>query len=243
MKRTESTRLPQPRFFRAGDSAIVVEIVPEGDENSSNARIDLPTNARCIAIANEVRRCELPGVRDVVAAYRSVTVYFDPLRTAHARLVEELKRVTRDLPSTAAAPGRLHRVPVCYGTEFGPDLPAVAAFGRLSVDEAIARHSAIDYRVFMLGFIPGFAYLGIVDKRIAAPRREVPRTRVPAGSVAIAAEQTGIYPMESPGGWQLIGRTPVRIFESSRSRPSLFQAGDVVRFFSISRQEWDQYAS
>jgi inhibitor of KinA len=223
-----------PRFFQAGDAAIVVEFA---------ARIDVAINARCIAIADQVRARALPGVRDVVPAYRSVTVYFDPLRTEHARLVEQLKQVARDLPDTTAVVGQTHRVPVCYGDEFGPDLAAVAAFASLSPEQTIACHAGIDYRVFMLGFIPGFAYLGTVDPRIAAPRHQTPRTRVPAGSVAIAAGQTGVYPMESPGGWQVIGRTPLRLFAPARTRPSLFQPGDSIRFFSIGRQEWDRYAS
>ena len=226
--------LTYPRFFQAGDSAIVVEF---------EERIDLVTNARCVAIADALRAVNLPGIRDVVPAYRAVTVYFDPLRTDYGRLVAGLKQTTSDLPSAVAPPGRTHRVPVCYELEFGLDLTEVAAFARLSTDETIARHSTPEYRVFMVGFIPGFAYLGTVDERIAVPRRSVPRTRVPAGSVAIAARQTGVYPMDSPGGWQVIGRTPLRLFDPSRSRPSLFQAGDAVQFVPISRHEWDRSAS
>lgn len=223
-----------PRFFRAGDSAIVVEF---------EERIDLAINARCVAIADSVRASGVPGIRDVVAAYRSVTVYFDPLSTDHSRLIEELKRAAREVVSRVDSPRRTHRVPVCYGSDFGPDLPEVAAFAQLSDDETVARHAAPEYRVFMVGFIPGFAYLGTVDPQIAVPRRDVPRTKVPAGSVAIAAGQTAVYPINSPGGWRIIGRTPLRIFDSSRSRPSLFRAGDAVQFVPISRDEWDRYAS
>jgi inhibitor of KinA len=222
------------RFVRAGDSAIVVEF---------EERIDLAINARCIAVANAVRASGLPGVRDVVPAYRAVTVYFDPLRTELTPLVEYLKRCAGAAPHDVESPARTHRVPVCYGGEFGPDLAEVAAFGGLSEDETVARHAGRLYRVFMLGFIPGFAYLGAVDQQIAAPRRETPRARVAAGSVGIASAQTGIYPMDTPGGWQLIGRSPMRIFDPSRDRPSLFQPGDAVHFFPISRHEWDRFSS
>ena len=226
--------VPPARFTRAGDSAIVVEF---------EERIDAAINARCIALADAVRVYDVPGIRDVVPAYRSVTVYFDPLRTEHARLLEVLKQSTRELSQVVESSGQEHRVPVCYGGDFGPDLGDVARFGQLPEDAAIARHLAPAYRVFMLGFTPGFAYLGPVDEQIAAPRRATPRTRVPAGSVGIAAGQTGIYPIETPGGWQLIGRTPLRIFDPSRPRPSVFQPGDTVRFFQIGLDEWDRYTS
>ncbi|MQA31266.1 MAG: 5-oxoprolinase subunit PxpB [Luteitalea sp.] len=220
------------RFSRAGDSAIVVEF---------EERIDLAINARCIAFANAVLSCGLPGIRDVVPAYCTVTVYFDPLRTEQERLLACLKQAASETRRTVDAPGRTHRVPVCYGGELGPDLADVARFARLSEEETIERHVVRRYRVFMLGFIPGFAYLGTVDEQIAAPRRAAPRTRVPAGSVGIAAGQTGVYPIETPGGWQLIGRTPLRVFDPSRPRPSLFQPGDAVHFVPISRQQWDRF--
>jgi inhibitor of KinA len=230
----EAAAAPPARFTRAGDSAIVVEF---------EERIDAAINARCIALANAVRACRLPGIQDVVPAYRSVTVYFDPLRTEHARLLEQLKHAAREVAQVVSADGQLHRVPVCYGGRFGPDLGEVARFGQVSEEAAIALHVDRAYRVFMLGFTPGFAYLGTVDERIAAPRRATPRTRVPTGSVGLAAGQTGIYPTDTPGGWQIVGRTPLRVFDSTRSTPSLFQPGDTVRFFPIGQDEWDQFTS
>jgi len=132
---------------------------------------------------------------------------------------------------------------VCYGGDLGPDLPQVAAFANLPEDDVIRLHSSATYRVFMLGFVPGFAYLGLVDQRIAMPRHATPRVRVPLGSVGIAGVQTGIYPAETPGGWQLIGRTRVRPFDPSRAEPFLMKAGDAVEFYAIDRAEYDRGAS
>jgi inhibitor of KinA len=162
-------------------------------------------------------------------------VYFDPLRTDHDRLVAEL----RDLAS-ATGPLDVHRsepiqIPVEYGGTYGPDLADVARFAKASEDEVVRLHTAVTYRVFMLGFVPGFAYMGTVDQRIAAPRRQTPRTAVPIGSVGIAGVQTGIYPSKVPGGWQLIGRTAIKPFDLSRTEPSLFKPGDTVRFVAVDR--------
>jgi inhibitor of KinA len=131
---------------------------------------------------------------------------------------------------------------VCYGGELGPDLADVAAFGGISESAAVDLHLGMTYRVFMLGFMPGFAYLGIVDACIAAPRRETPRVRVPRGAVGIAGFQTGVHPVEAPSGWQLIGRTPVRPFDPARAEPFLMKPGDSVRFYQVDREEFDRMA-
>ena len=203
----------------AGDAAVVLEL---------EARIAADVNARAIGIAAAVREAALPGVRDVVPTYRSVAVYFDPL-------VSDRRVIVHRLEQAAAQPhpivdGALIEIPVAYGGESGPDLDAVAAMAGLPAEQVVARHAAVDYRVFMLGFMPGFAYLGSVDERIAVARRDTPRTRVPAGSVGIAGVQTGVYPLTSPGGWQLIGRTGYRMFDASRPQPALCRPGDRVRF-------------
>ena len=181
----------------------------------------------------------VPGVRDVVPTYRSVVVHFNPLQTdsdaLHARLEREAARPSPPLAAVKAPV----RIPVCYGGELGPDLEAVAAFARMDSAAVIAAHTATTYRVFMLGFVPGFAYLGTVDARLAMPRRSTPRVRVPARSVGIAGVQTGIYPTETPGGWQLIGRTPVKPFDPDRAEPFLMKAGDAVQFYAIDRDEYD----
>jgi inhibitor of KinA len=134
------------------------------------------------------------------------------------------------------------RIPVCYGGEFGPDLAGVAAFAGLAESDVVSAHSAATYRVFMLGFVPGFAYLGVVDARIAMPRHATPRVRVPAGSVGIAGVQTGVYSGETPGGWQLIGRTPLKPFDPARDEPFLMEAGDAVQFYPIDRAEYDRWS-
>jgi KipI family sensor histidine kinase inhibitor len=208
----------------AGDAALIVKFAE---------RIDPAINARALALADDLRAAAQSGVRDVVPTFRSVVVYFDPLLTDHNRLLAELRRFAsadRSLPSSSSA---LIQVPVTYGGEFGPDLADVARFASATEEEVVRLHAATIYRVFMLGFVPGFAYMGTVDQRIAAPRRQTPRTAVPQGSVGIAGSQTGIYPSETPGGWQLIGRTTVRPFDLSRPDACLFKPGDTVRFVAV----------
>jgi inhibitor of KinA len=218
------------RIVALGDAAVALEF---------EARIDAAVNARVLAAAAAIRRAAIAGVLDVVPAYASLTVYFDPLRAEHAVLRTALARAAGG--GAAESPrGRLVHVPVCYGAEFGPDLEAVGAFGGVSAEEVVARHTARAYRVFMLGFVPGFAYLGVVDERIAAPRRAAPRPLVPAGSVGIAGLQTGVYPSDTPGGWQIIGRTPVRMFDLERADPSRLAPGDEVRFERIDRAAFDR---
>jgi inhibitor of KinA len=219
------------RVVPAGDSAIVVEF---------EERIDPAVNARTISAAEAIERAGIAGVRDVVPTYRSVAVYFDPLRTDYDRLLAEVQEHAERPPAPAAATKPPLRIPVCYGGEFGPDLAAVAEFGGMSETEAIRIHTGTLYRVFMLGFVPGFAYMGIVDARIAVPRHASPRVRVPSGAVGIAGVQTGIYPAETPGGWQLIGRTPAKPFDPARPDPFLLKAGDAVQFYAIDRVEYDR---
>jgi inhibitor of KinA len=219
------------RIVPAGDSALIVEF---------EDRIDPAVNARAVAVAERLQADPVAGVRDVVPTYRSVAVYFDPLQTNHdalvARLEQDAARPVRAVRRRLEA----IRIPVCYGGELGPDLARVAEFGKMSESDVVDLHVDATYHVFMLGFMPGFAYMGSVDARIAAPRHETPRVRVPRGSVGIAGAQTGIYPAETPGGWQLIGRTPVRPFDSARPEPFLIKAGDDVRFYAIDRAEFDR---
>lgn len=206
----------------AGDSALLLELEP---------RIDDAVNARAIAIARSVRAAAIPGVRDVISTYRSVAACFDPLQTRIEALTAAFECAAAE--DGGAVPSKLLEVPVAYGGEGGPDLADVAAASGLSEAEVVRRHAAPTYRVFMLGFVPGFAYLGTVDGSIVAPRRATPRLRVPAGSVAIAGRQTGIYPQESPGGWQLVGSTRVRPFETRRTPQFLVEPGDRVRFVPV----------
>jgi inhibitor of KinA len=215
------------RLVQAGDSVVVVEL---------EARIDERVNAQAIRLAAVVEAARIGGVRDIVPTYRSVAVYFDPLRTDYTRLCDVLSTHATEGSASVAndrnSPGALVRIPVRYGGDNGPDLADVAVFAKLSEAEVIARHTGRVYRVFMMGFLPGFPYLGTVDPAIAAPRRATPRLRVPAGSVGIAGSQTGIYPAETPGGWQVIGRTPVKLFDVSRTDPFLLEPGDAVEFYA-----------
>lgn len=216
------------RLVRVGDASIVVEFAQQ---------IDPAINARALAVGDAVRAARYPGVLDVVEGYCSVTVAYDPLRTAIEPLVAAIEEAAERAPANGAAAAEVE-LPVCYGGSHGPDLEAVAAFAGCSPAEVAALHHAAAYRVYMLGFLPGFAYMGSVDPRIAVPRRSRPRLRVPAGSVGIARFQTGVYPVEAPGGWHLIGRCPRRTFDPDASNPFLLQPGCAVRFVPISEAEY-----
>jgi inhibitor of KinA len=222
---------PGWKIVAAGDSVLIVEL---------EARIDPEINARAVALADAVAAEDVAGVRDVVPTYCSVAVYFDPLHTSYDRLVAVLEREASHPSLSQWVDRQPVHIPVCYGGDFGPDLAEVAAFAHLSQEEVVDIHTSSEYRVFMLGFVAGFAYLGTVDDRIAAPRHATPRRKVPLGSVGIAGKQTGVYPAETPGGWQIIGRTPIKPFDPRRAEPFLMKAGDLVRFDPIDRANYDQ---
>jgi inhibitor of KinA len=220
-----------PRFLVAGDAALVVEF---GD------RIDPAINRRVRELCIAVDRARPDGVRDLVPTYRSLLVNYDPRVTTFETLRERLADIEKGLGATLSPPPRVVEIPTSYGGDFGPDLPFVAEHAGMTADEVVAIHSGADYLVYMMGFSPGFTYLGGMSERIAAPRLKTPRTAIPAGSVGIAQQQTGIYPVESPGGWQLIGRTPVRLFDPSREPPVVVEAGDYIRFVPVSRGEYQR---
>lgn len=218
------------RIVAAGDSAWLIEL-PD--------RLDTAVNARAIDIAARIEAARLPAVTDVVVGYRTVMVYTRPLHDAAPAVVPALEGILADdrAPRTSDHPGAI-TIPVSYGGELGPDLADVAAFAGLPPDDVVRRHLGREYRVFMVGFVPGFAYLAEVDPAIRAPRRASPRLKVPAGSVAIANGQTGIYPDTTPGGWNIIGRTPLRPYDPERREPFLLHAGDRVRFHQITLDEY-----
>lgn len=211
-----------PRIRTLGDSVVLVELEPV---------IDPGVNARVLGLARAIARQRIAGVRDLVPAYTSLAVHVDPLQTSTDAIAARVRALagdpTGDAPLVEA--GEIV-VPVRYGGADGPDLAAVAAWAGLSEAEVVSRHAGRSYRVFMIGFLPGFPYLGVVDESIAMPRLDAPRARVPAGSVGIAGRQTGIYPLESPGGWQLIGRCELALFDPQRDPPALFAPGARVRF-------------
>jgi KipI family sensor histidine kinase inhibitor len=221
---------PDVRITAAGDAALVLELP---------ARVDVETSGRIVAIAAALRRQCGAVIRDAVVGYHTLTLYFDPLAVDSRWLESQMLEVASDVQPGADAPGGTIEVPVCYGGVYGPDLAYVALQAGCSEQDVITLHTSREYRVFVVGFVPGFAYMGPVDERLALPRRSNPRTRVPAGSVGIAAGQTGIYPMETPGGWHLIGRTPVRPFDPARLEPVLFRPGDRVTFRAISPGEFE----
>ena len=212
---TESGR--RVRTHPLGDGALLVEL---------GTRLDTALNTRAIALAAALKKRR--DVRQAVAGYASVTVHFDPDHTTHEALAAAINRLASRRPPMAE-PGRLHRIPVVYD---GPDLEALAAVLGLSPDRIAEIHARPIYRVFLIGFVPGWGYLGPLPEELELPRRHVPRTKVPAGSVAIAGRQTGIYPLPSPGGWHLIGRTSVKLFLPESDPPCLFRAGDRVKFFA-----------
>ena len=196
--------------------------------------IDPVINERAILLATRIRARAGRGIRDVVPGYATLGVHFDPLQTDLGALERTIESEFASLAGLDAVADRpVIEIPVHYGGSNGPDIDQVAALAGCTVADVIARHSQRTYRVYMLGFVPGFAYMGRVHQSIAAPRHRVPREKVPAGSVGIAGQQTGVYPVDSPGGWQLIGRTPTVMFDSNRPQPSLLSAGDLVRFVPV----------
>jgi len=216
------------RLREVGDSSLVLEI---GSTLPGHAQIDIEVSRRATAVARVVKQRAIVGVRDVVPTFWSVVVSFDPLSTDVSAVAAALQE---DVDAAPDAVGRIHEVPVAYGDSNGPDLEAVAAYAGCSPEVVVQRHASRTYRVFMLGFLPGFAYMGSVDETIAVPRKPTPRLRVAAGSVGIAGQQTGVYPLDAPGGWHIIGRAGVTPFEPERVPPSLFAPGDEVRFVPVS---------
>jgi len=218
--RSKRRPAPRVRIHPLGDTPLLVEL---------GTRLDTALNTRAIALASALRKRR--DVRQTVAGYAGVTVHFDPEQTTPDALGAAIKRLAAKRPPMAE-PGRLHRIPVVYE---GPDLKEVAARLNLTTQKVVEIHSRPIYRVFLVGFVPGWAYLGPLPEELELPRRHVPRTLVPAGSVAIAGRQTGIYPLPTPGGWHLIGRTAVKLFLPDRDPPCLFRAGDRVKFFASVR--------
>jgi len=211
------------RFLAAGDRALVVEF---------GERIDRALSAEVLRLHASLRSSGLAGVVETVPTFRSLMVHYDPLVTTGTALEQAIASLLSREPGTRNT-GTLWRVPVCYDGEFAPDLAEVGRLTGLSPGEVVALHSATRYHVYMLGFLPGFPYMGDLPARLALPRRADPRVRVPTGSIAIATSFTSIYPYESPGGWHLIGATPIRLFDPERAQPALFTPGDAVQYESV----------
>ena len=219
----------EPRFLSGGDKAIVVEF---GDA------IAPELNRRVRNLMLTVQAKKISGVIETVPTYRSLLVYFDPRQISAKKLRETLYSLTQPLAESGLPKPKLIEIPTAYGGEYGPDLEFVAAYNGLSVPEVVEIHIGTPYLIYMIGFVPGFPYLGGMSPKIVTPRLETPRAKIIAGSVGIAGNQTGIYPVESPGGWRLIGRTPLKLFDPIREPLALFQAGDYLTFVSITPEEF-----
>ena len=222
------------KYIPSGDSAFIIKA---GDVISEE--VNLVVRKLLARLEDE----NIPGVIDFIPSYNELMVCYDPAKIGYGRLLETLRACAADPAAILLPAPMVVHVPVLYGGEAGPDLHHVAEYNGLAAEEVISIHCSTDCLVYMLGFTPGFCYLGGMDRRIATPRQETPRLKIPAGSVGIAGEQTGIYPLESPGGWQLIGRTPLRLFTPDRKPEFLFNAGDYIRFFSVDKDEYERIAA
>ncbi|WP_233268871.1 5-oxoprolinase subunit PxpB [Mucilaginibacter lacusdianchii] len=212
--------------------------------------IDDSTLQQITQFNHTLHRKPFPGFYTTVPAYTTLTVFYDPLLVIQSdlpgtdcfdKVTHYLEQLKQHLAQDQPGLGKMITIPVCYGGTFGPDLKYVAASHGFTTDKVIDLHSSAIYKVYMIGFVPGFAYLGGMPEVLATPRLTTPRKAIPTGSVGIAGKQTGVYPLDTPGGWQLIGRTPLALFAASRSQPALLQAGDTIKFEPIPHHEFDLY--
>ncbi len=218
------------RFLHSGDRALVVEF---GD------RIDHALSDRVLRLRASIRASNIPGVVETVPTFRSLLVLYDPLQIGSASLITSIEALL-DQGARQARSARLWRIPACYDVSHAPDLPEVAERTGQSPEEIVRAHSETSFHVYMMGFVPGHPYMGDLPDSLALPRRKDPRMKVPAGSIAISGNLSVIYPIESPGGWHLIGASPVRLFDSAVAQPSLLSPGDKVRFCRISAVEFNE---
>lgn len=235
---------PKLPVYSLSEQAVTIEFGRE---------IDQETLERITGFDQLLSQNPFPGFVTSVPAYTTLSVFFDPVRVIQPdelpgrdcfeKVSGYLSQLYEKRGNTNAAPGDIVTIPVCYDPELGPDIVEVAEIHNLTIDAVIQLHSAAEYRVHMIGFMPGFAYLGGMSEALSTPRKSTPRKAVPAGAVGIAGKQTGIYPLQTPGGWQLIGQTPVKLFDVTRTQPSLLNAGDRVIFKPVSRLEFDNLAT
>ncbi|MDC2841338.1 5-oxoprolinase subunit PxpB [Limosilactobacillus mucosae] len=218
------------------------QIIPVGDQALAIEfanRIDPVVNRHLQQIGRYILKQHLSAVKTIIPAYRTLTVTFDGGQTSFEELKDQLKPLIEQSMSAPLPPSKTWLIPVCYGGKHGPDLDDVARFAGLSAEEVVNEHVSKAYLIYFLGFLPGFAYMGSVDQKIAMPRLEQPRLEIPAGSVGIAGKQTGFYPVASPGGWRIIGQTPLKLYDE-KNPASFYHAGDSVKFFAIDEDEFQK---
>lgn len=215
----------------AGDCAVAIEFKNEISEEVNN---------RVAILKASIENSGVIGMLECIPTYRSLTVRYNPCEISFDELKKRIDEFMEKAGSSTESLAKVYIVPVCYGGEFGPDLDNVASINGMGEEEVIKIHVSVDYRIYMLGFTPGFPYLGGLNESIATPRLKQPRTKIYAGSVGIAGKQTGIYPIDSPGGWQIIGRTPLRLFDIDRKDPILLEAGNYIRFKAIDNEEYQR---
>ena len=220
----------ETKYLNAGDKALVIEF-------SNKISDEVNSKVRSMMIAIKQRNLEY--IVETIPTYRSLMVNYNPLKIEYDELISSLKDIEKNLGNIEIPLPKVIEIPTLYGGEYGPDIENVAKHNNLSIDEVIKIHSSKEYLIYMLGFTPGFPYLGGMDKRLETPRLKVPRTKIPSGSVGIASKQTGIYPIDSPGGWQLIGRTPLKLFDTNKENPFLLSAGSYIKFIPITKKEFD----
>ena len=220
----------ETKYFLGGDKSIVVEFGNEINEG---------INKKVISLMKVIEKSNLKNVvTEIIPTYRSLMINYNPLNIEYDNLINEVKELEQKLEEIKIEEPKIHEIPVCYNKQFGIDIETVANHNDLTVDEVIQIHTSKEYLIYMLGFTPGFPYLGGMDKRIATPRLQIPRTKIHAGSVGIAGSQTGVYPIDSPGGWQIIGRTPIKLYDENREQQILLRAGDFIKFVPITLDEF-----
>lgn len=219
------------RYLPSGDSSLIIEV---GNEISENINKKIRDLVYCI------NKAKIKGIVELIPTYSTILISYDPIKISFNGLVEKLKEVEKNMKEIKLPEALVIHIPTLYGGEYGKDIQYVSKHNNITTKEVIKIHSEAKYLVYMLGFTPGFPYLGGMSEKISTPRLKTPREKIPAGSVGIAGSQTGIYPIDSPGGWRLIGRTPIKLFNLDREKEVLLKAGDYLKFYPIDEEEYKE---